>query len=159
MEEIVIIQGIVFILMFYVAEVGAYFWHRIGAHTEIIDNLGIKVKKTHDIHHTVIDDEAHADFIYVCFLLLFYLTFLLVIYYYNYIDFTWLLILYLPVLLTLVWNWYVHSAYHIEDHWLNQYNWFQHDKRIHMLHHTNPYTNYGIATHFSDEIFSTICYS
>ena len=140
--------------MIYLSEIAAYLWHRIAAHTNIL----YPVKKTHDIHHNVIDDEAHLDFIYVCVLLLFYLIFLSFLYYKEYITFTWLLVLYTPVFLTLVWNWYVHSAYHQTDTFLEQYEWFQNDRRIHMQHHKNPEVNFGIATHFTDEILETFNY-
>ena len=162
MEIIWIVMIMIGIIMFYVAEIGAYFWHRFGAHTEIIDKVSLntlKVKQTHDIHHTIIDDEAHADFFYVCFLLFFYLVFLYLLFYYDYLSFSWLLVLYLPVFITLVWNWYVHSAYHQEDHWLSKYEWFKHDKFLHMNHHIDPNCNYGIATHFTDEILDTMSYS
>ncbi len=149
-----IIYLFIVIIMIYLSEIGGYFWHRFGAHT----NLLYPVKKMHDIHHEDILDEAHGDFLYVCGLLIFLFLFLFYIYYKNYITFPLFLSIYLPVMFVFIWSWYVHSAYHIDDHWLNRYDWFRTDKRIHMRHHKNPETNYGIATHFTDEILETFDY-
>jgi len=142
------------IIMFYLSEIGAYFWHRFGAHT----NLLSPVKNMHDIHHNNIKDEAHGDFFYVFLLLLFLFIFLSFLYFYNIMSLKIILIIYLPILIVFVWNWYIHSAYHIENHWLNSYDWFRNDKRIHFQHHKNPEINYGIATHFVDEILETFEY-
>ena len=68
------------------------------------------------------------------------------------------MVVYLVIVGVFVWNWYVHSAYHIPNHWLNQYDWFVQDKKIHLQHHVDPTVNYGIASHFSDIIFGTYDY-
>ena len=133
------------------SEIGAYAWHRWGAHTNILE----VVKKTHDIHHEVIDDKAEGDFFYVCLLLFLYFNILLVLYIYTYITALLFFALYFPVLLIFFWNFYVHAAYHIENHWLNEYEWFRNDKRIHMHHHADPTKNFGIATHYTDLILNT----
>jgi sterol desaturase/sphingolipid hydroxylase (fatty acid hydroxylase superfamily) len=145
---------LIVITMIILSEIGAYFWHRIAAHSNILP----LVKNTHDIHHNIIDDEAHLDFIYICILLLLFFIFLCILYVYEIISITIGTIIYLPVLLTFTWNWYIHSAYHCKDHWLNSYNWFLNDKRIHMHHHINQNENYGIATHFTDELLNTFNY-
>jgi hypothetical protein len=141
--------------MIYLSELGAYFWHRFGAHTHLIP----PVRNMHDIHHEDIKDEAHGDFLYVCLLLFLFLSMLIYFWYSNIINLSILLIIYIPVVTVFVWNWWIHSAYHIENHWLNQYDWFKYDKKLHFQHHENPETNYGIATHFTDEIFSTFDYN
>ena len=149
-----IIYPTIFISLVFLSEIGGYFWHRYIAHLEILPF----VKETHDIHHTIIDDQAHGDFFYICILLTLYLIFLMYLYYRVYITLVLLLILYTAVLFPFVWNYFIHTAYHIEDHWLNEYEWFVNDKRIHMQHHINPDVNYGIATHFTDELLNTFDY-
>jgi Fatty acid hydroxylase len=149
-----LIYFLIIIIVIYLSEIGAYFWHRFGAHTNIIP----PVRKMHDIHHEDIMDEAHGDFIYVCVLLFFFFLSLFSLYFYNLIDLSLFLSIYIPVLIVFVWNYYIHTAYHIEDHWLNEYEWFQNDKKLHFQHHKNPETNYGIATHFTDEILNTFDY-
>tara|TARA_R110002153_G_scaffold273288_1_gene443674 strand:- start:1171 stop:1671 length:501 start_codon:yes stop_codon:yes gene_type:complete len=143
------------ISLIYLSEIGGYFWHRIFAHQDIIP----MVRESHRIHHTDIDDKAHEDFIYVCFFLFVYFWALLYLWYKTYINLALFLVLYFGVFLPFVWSWYIHSAYHIEAHWLNGYSWFRRDKRIHMQHHADPKTNYGIATHFTDEIMGTLDYA
>ena len=91
-------------------------------------------------------------------LLFVYLIVLIFLYYSNYIDLISSIILYLTVFFVFIWNWYVHKSYHTENHWLNKYEWFQNDKRIHFQHHENPETNYGIATHFTDVVLNTFDY-
>ena len=144
----------IFIFLIYLSEIGGYFWHRF-AHNE----NSLIVKTTHDIHHTIIDDQADGDFFYVCILLGLYLLVLIYFYYKAYITLTLLVILYTAVFFPFVWSYYIHAAYHIEDHWLNKYEWFRNDKRIHMQHHLNPEVNYGIATHFTDELLGTFDYA
>ena len=152
--EILLYTGIGIGLVF-VSEIGGYLWHRYGAHTNILPF----VKNTHEIHHTIIDDEAHDDFFYICILLSIYLVFLIYLYYLTYISLILLTVLYLAVFFPFIWSWFIHSAYHIENHWLNEYEWFRNDKRIHFKHHDDPTKNYGIATHFTDELLGTFDYA
>lgn len=151
----IILYSFIFISMFYISEVGGYFWHRWGAHTNIVP----PVRQTHYIHHLAdLSHEAHEDFFWVIVLLVSLGIFLTYLYYKNWINLTILMIIYIPVIITFTWNWYIHSAYHHKDHWLNQYEWFQNDKRSHFQHHINPKCNYSIATHFTDEFFNTFEY-
>ena len=151
--EVLLYSGIGISLIF-ASEIGAYLWHRYGAHTDILPF----VKNTHEIHHTIIDDEAHGDFFYIAILLSLYLIVLCYLYYISYINLMLFAILYLSVFFPFIWSYYIHTAFHIENHWLNEYEWFCNDKRIHFQHHKDPTTNYGIATHFTDEILGTFDY-
>ena len=137
--------------MIFLSEMGAYAWHRWGSHTNVIP----MAKRTHDIHHAIVDDKAEGDFMYVILLLFLYFNILLVLYLYTYITALMFFSLYFPVILIFFWNFYVHTAYHIENHWLNRYEWFRNDKRIHMHHHTDPTKNFGIATHYTDLLLDT----
>ena len=152
--EILLYTGLGVGLIF-ASEIGGYIWHRYGAHTDILPF----VKDTHQVHHTRIHDQAHEDFFYIAILLVLYLAFLFYLYYLTYISLTLLTILYLGVFFPFIWSYYIHSAYHITDHWLNEYEWFQNDKRIHFKHHEDPTKNYGIATHFTDELLGTFDYA
>jgi len=145
----------IFIGLVICSEIGGYFWHEVFAHNHIIPF----VKETHDIHHSIIDDTAEGDFFYICIFLILYLIVLTYLYYKAYITLILLLILYTAVFFPFLWSYYVHSAYHIENHWLNKYEWFRNDKRIHMQHHINPEKNFGIATHFTDELMGTFDYA
>ena len=138
------------------SEFGAYLWHRF-AHTDVIP----PIRNTHKIHHHAdLTHEAHEDFYWVVLLLALGLAGIIINYYYNIIEIPiiYLILLYGIITTVFVWNWYIHSAYHIPNHWLNQYNWFKRDKKIHFQHHINPRANYGIASHFSDIIFGTYEY-
>ncbi len=142
------------IIFIYLSEIGSFCWHKYGTHENFIPReLG--VQNTHQIHHTVIDDQAHADFFYILFMLIILGFFLWILFSYNFISYQIGLSIYCPVTCVFVWNWYIHSAYHIDNHWLNKYEWFRNDKRIHFQHHANPNVNFGIATHFSDIIMDT----
>ena len=149
-----------FLIIIIGSEFGSYSWHRFGAHTDIIPGP----HDTHRIHHTSnLTHEAHEDFFWVVFLLIVGAIGLTTIWYLGYYDMIGILPIYIIIaysilILVFVWNWYIHSAYHIPNHWLNQYRWFQKDKRIHLQHHVNPRVNYGIASHFSDIIFGTYEY-
>jgi hypothetical protein len=143
------------VIVLIASEFTAYFWHRFLAHDILYKN---PVKQMHDIHHNVIDDQAHGDFLYV--LLLLFLLFVTLFYFYiqNYIDIYIFCIIFITSLLSFTYSWIIHSAYHINNHWLNQYQWFRIDKKIHMQHHENSNVNYGITSHFPDIIFDTYQY-
>ena len=147
----------IIISLIILTEIAAYFWHYLGTHRDIIPSI-FQVQKTHGIHHNTIDDQAHGDFFYVLSFLTLFLISLIYLYYQNFLSLFQISIIYIPVFLTFLWNWYIHSAYHIENHWLNSYSWFQEDKRLHFQHHENPETNFGIASHFSDVMFDTFDY-
>jgi hypothetical protein len=139
----------------YLSELGAYFWHRYAAHGKLIPNM---IEKSHDKHHTIIDDQAFEDFLYIGIIVFLYGILLAYLFYLDIILLSTLLSIYIPLLIISFWNLYIHSAYHIKNHWLNSYQWFKDDKRIHFQHHYDPSKNYGIATHFSDVIFETFDY-
>ena len=148
---------IIFVFLLVLAEFSSYIWHKYGAHTKIIPEI-MGVQSTHRRHHTIIDDEAHEDFAYIALFLVLYLISLSVLYWYKRLSWQLFAVLYLPFFILSVWTWYIHSAYHIKDHWLNRYEWFQNDKRIHFQHHENPKTNYGISSHVFDVVFETFDY-
>jgi len=143
--------------LIYLSELGAYFWHRYGTHEDYIPNL-LGVQETHKKHHTIIEDLAHGDFFYVAIFLLFFALFLIYLYYIKVISFLLILSIYIPIFIASLYSYFIHSAYHIDDHWLLKYEWFRNDKRIHFHHHKDQTTNYGIATHFCDVIFDTFNY-
>lgn len=146
------------ITLLILTEIGAYFWHYLGTHRNIIPEF-FQVQKTHNIHHNIIDDQAHGDFFYILIFLIVLAITLSYLWFKSRISYQLALAIYIPIFAVFIWNWYIHSAYHIENHWLNGYEWFQNDKRIHFQHHDNPSTNFGIATHFSDIIFNTFDYA
>jgi len=142
----------VLIILILLSEVAGYFWHNL-----VHNDNAPGVYETHKIHHQAdLTHEAHEDFYWVIVLLILLGVFLFFVR--NYISLYYLIPGYLIVTLVFVWNWYVHSAYHVQNHWLNRYKWFQIDKKIHLQHHVNPWKNYGIASHFSDVIFGTYEY-
>ncbi len=141
--------------MIFISEIGGYLWHKWIAHTDGIPGIRTSHRKHHlaDLNH-----EADEDFFWVILLLIGLGIVLLIIYFKNYINILTLLIIYTPIVLTFTWNWYIHSAYHQKNHWLESYNWFKNDRRIHFQHHIEPKVNYSISTHFMDEIFDTFDY-
>lgn len=137
------------------SEFAAYLWHRYGAHSIPGPH------QTHQTHHTAdLTHEAHHDFYWVIMILLLIGLGLFSLWYGDYLAMLGIpaflvFIIYALLFLVYTWNWYIHSAYHIPHHWLNKYQWFRTDKRIHLHHHVNPEVNYGIASHFSDIILGT----
>ena len=145
------------ILLLSASEMGSYFWHRFGAHTDIIPG----VHTVHKIHHNAdLTHEAYEDF-YIVISLLLILGLVLIGLWYNdylFVPVEYVIGAYVILFIVYVWDWYIHSAYHIPNHWLNNYHWFRKDKKMHLQHHVNPWVNYGIASHFSDIIFGTYEY-
>jgi len=135
-----------------IAELFSYFWHRIAAHTPEV----IGIFDTHKYHHKEpLTHQAHEDFFWIFILLIFFTLFCYYVYLAKYIKLNYLIIIYVTILFSFIWTWYIHSCYHVKNHWLNDYEWFKKDKKLHFQHHKDPETNYGIATHFSDIIFDT----
>ena len=149
-----IIIFMVFIMIIIASEFGSYMWHRFGAHTDVIPGI----HDTHKIHHNAdLLHEAHEDFFWVLLIKLAVGAGLVTAWYFNYllVPVIYVIIVYILTVMVFTWNWYVHSACHVPDHWLNKYYWFRKDKKMHLQHHVNPEVNYGIASHFSDIIFGT----
>ena len=140
------------IITIFLGEILGYFWHRIGTHKDIIP----PVRNTHRTHHEhdLTGHEANEDFFW---------TFILVSTFGGLLTLSVLVGLPLAIALTMfitlalmfVWNWYIHAAYHIPDHYLNKFEWFQNDKKIHYEHHFDPKCNFAIASHFPDRLFGT----
>lgn len=146
---------ILIIILIYVTEIGAYIWHRWGTHSHIVPEI-IGVQETHDKHHT--DSEVTggaADFFYVSILLSIFAILLFILSSITGLSHNICILIFLPVLIGFLWNWYIHDAYHTKNHWLSQYDWFIKDRQIHFEHHYKPNKNYGIASHFSDKILGT----
>ena len=142
---------IIFFGLLIISEFGAYVWHRWAAHTDILPY----VSETHDVHHEIKDDVDLRDYLYICIIMIIFAIVLASLFTFNIISFGTYLLLYTPVLIVFVWNWYIHWAYHTPDHWLNNFEWFKNDKKIHFQHHINQNVNYGIASHYTDKLFGT----
>jgi phosphatidylglycerophosphate synthase len=148
---------ILFIFLIFFSELLAYWWHKWGAHKDIIPQY-LGIQETHKKHHTVIGDTAYGDFFYILLFLIVYLFLVIYLLHKNIISSSLALTIYAPVAIVSFYNYFLHSAYHTNNHWLNKYEWFKNDKRIHFQHHRDDHTNYGIVTHFSDIVFDTFDY-
>lgn len=143
----VILAIILIILIIFVAELTAYIWHRYISHEEIIKCI----RQTHLDHHQANWlHEAHEDFLWIVIGLIIFTVIILFIYFAKIAPALLLFIIWFTVLTIFIWNWYIHMAYHQPHHWLEQYNWFNYDRKMHLIHHVNPRKNYGMASHFSD---------
>ena len=156
-------------LIILATEFTAYMWHLWGAHSDIVPG----VHSTHREHHVAdLDHKAHGDFFWVILLLIVFGCVLFWLNHRGYPEYIYSNLIdetgynntlvqsglgafYLIVVAVFTWNWYIHQAYHTKDHWLNKFDWFKKDKKIHFQHHVDPKVNYGIASHFSDVIFGT----
>lgn len=156
MQETEFLKFIPLVAIFTVlaSQVMSYIYHRFISHS----NIFLFSHATHKIHHDAsLEDEHHAneDFL----LLLFYYVLLILtpisfLYWrniknirkYKYLIATFVV----TSLLFIIYEWYIHRAYHVKDHWLNKFQWFRTDKNLHYIHHRNVRTNFGITSHFSD---------
>lgn len=149
----IILSIIIIIIFILLTELGSYIWHRWGMHRDIVPFV-FGIQNTHAVHHQEYLKHGN-DFVYTACLVFLYAIVLAVISYSIGLSLHIYLILYIPVLVVFLWNWYIHHAYHIRGHWLNKYDWFKEDKQIHFQHHNNTEGNYGIASHFTDHILGT----
>lgn len=145
-----IVITLIFLTVF-ATEFAAYLWHRYGTHTNIFPSI----RRSHQKHHRAdLTHQSHEDFLWVLIIVtgLGILIFSSSGFAGDYLNIG---VVYLTMVIVFGWNWYIHTSYHIPNHWLNKYEWFRNDKRSHFQHHINPRTNYGIASHFADIIFGT----
>lgn len=140
------------IITFFLGEVLGYFWHRIGTHKDIIP----PVRQTHKIHHQhdLTGHEANEDFFW-SFILTSALGGLLVLSVLVGLPLAIALTIFITLSLMLVFNWYIHAAYHNPDHYLNKFEWFQQNKKLHYEHHYDPKVNFAITFRFPDLLFGT----
>ena len=135
-------------------EAFSYFWHRIITHHDIIK----PIRNSHRIHHQIeleYHHKAHEDFAWILMgLSVFGILIIKTMVLYPEITVPGYILL-ATVSSIVTWNWYIHSAYHTPEHWLNKFEWFRKDKHRHFIHHYQPELNYGIATHFSDKLLET----
>ena len=147
---ILVIVFIVFI--FFACEVSMYLSHRFLGHGYEITPL----RRSHRIHHISHNDHhAHEDFMWGALLLLLLIVLVWTVMGFNN-EYSYLFTVSIGVVVfVVVFNWYIHEAYHHKGHMLERYQWFRNSREEHLQHHQNPHANYGIATSFSDVIFGT----
>lgn len=133
------------------AEYFGYIWHKYAAHSSMLE----AVKNTHKIHHMA-EIDADEDFVWLLMLLILLEIGLGILVMLNIFPGSMAIITVIVSLLVFSWNWWIHKAYHEENHWLNQYEWFRYDKALHMMHHRYPHTNYSISSHFFDKLLGTL---
>jgi sterol desaturase/sphingolipid hydroxylase (fatty acid hydroxylase superfamily) len=135
-------------------ELFAYLWHRFGAHAEYVPSIQI----THNIHHLMdasAQHEANEDFVWLMLLMIIVEIMAGLLARLQILPASLIIITIATGWTVFMWNWWIHRCYHIDDHWLNSYEWFKREKSRHLVHHHLPDKNYGIASHFSDRLFST----
>lgn len=145
--------GALIVSVIILSELAAYFWHRIASHSDLVLS---NIHDTHRIHHTSdLKHQANEDFLWIIIGLIgLYIVFLIG---FSLGIFNLPTAIIIPTVITSIFacTWYVHSAYHIEDHWLNKYDWFKNNKARHFIHHDLPDKNYGIITQIPDMLFGT----
>lgn len=140
-----------------VVEVIGYFWHRWVEHNAV---FGHSIQRYHIKHHE--QDypveklrpasrkykSARSWSWYLATLVLVGLTLVLVSRPYNFV-----MILSGLVYARFVIS-YMHTRFHVRQHWLTRTSFFQRIQKLHDIHHYGPY-NYGILFYFMDRIFGT----
>lgn len=155
--NIILYTGLIISSLF-VAELSGYLWHRYGTHTDIL--MIPEIRNTHRKHHLAdLDDEAHGDFLWLLLFFSVFVVLMIIMMYVKIIPLSVGVIVILTLLIVYIWNWYVHTAYHKKNHWLNNFEWFRKDKDLHFQHHYDPKSNYGISWHIFDRIFGSFSQS
>ena len=160
MTQVVIwIYYIIFLAL--IIEFIAYFWHRIISHSDFIYNLHL----IHGIHHqdskdldpldSLDSDDLYDDFIQIKACLIIFEVclglFISIFPMFQRIG----LITAIVAFVMFTWEWWIHTAYHDETHWLNTFEWFKQAKNLHFIHHEDTNRNFGIITHIYDIVFQT----
>lgn len=133
------------------SEIAAYIWHRCMAHNDIIPGL----HEAHRVHHTIDDDNAAADFIWLMFFVILFELLMGLVLCTKLFPEKLILVTTMVIISVFFWNWMIHSAYHTKDSIFKGYKWFEEAKEEHFMHHRHPDRNYGIVTHMGDKLFGT----
>jgi len=145
---------LLFCLVVIIAEIVAYFWHRLLSHNHVID-IHTLIHDSHSLHHNDRDDASYGDFSWIVILVCEAFIVLYLAYVVDIISGYALLVVTAAMIFVVFYNWYIHKAYHTENHWLEYFEWFKHDRKEHMIHHVNHRQNYGVTTRLCDKIFGT----
>ena len=130
------------------------------AHNHDFGQLTGYISDTHKIHHEgPLTDEAHLDFLWILMFFAIVVLFFSIICYYNYLPIIPVFIGIATMFSIFLLNWYIHTTYHQENHWLSQFEWFKEAKRKHLIHHYRPRKNYGILTQIGDVLFGSYNFS
>ncbi len=138
-------------------EVTGYFWHRWAEHNGVLGNL---IQSYHIKHHehdypvknlrpaTKKYQSARSWSWYLLTVFLVVSTYFLVPRPYNFIMIVSGLV-YAKLVIS-----YLHSRFHVTNHFLVHSKTFKDIRRLHDIHHWGPY-NYGILFFFMDRLFGT----
>jgi sterol desaturase/sphingolipid hydroxylase (fatty acid hydroxylase superfamily) len=140
-----------------IVEVSGYFWHRWAEHNGI---FGRWIQHNHIRHHehdypttklrpknqTYKSAKSWSWYLLTAFLVI--SVFLLVPAPYSFVVVASGLV-YVKFVIN-----YLHSRFHVRNHWLASRKYFQTIRRLHDIHHYGPY-NYGILFFFMDRLFGT----
>lgn len=139
------------------SEVFSYLWHRFASHNSILSAKGIS--DTHRHHHIQYDRDknhkAFEDFIWVgmglSILICLWAVIKQIIDVPDEIVYTSVVV---SILFSL-WKCFIHAAYHSDKHFMNRFEFFREWKRLHILHHNNPKSNFAISGFTTDKLFGT----
>lgn len=154
------IYVVIFFLVFFVAEVTSYVWHRYLAHPSKVNEILPleEIVVAHRLHHDGdLSHDASEDFVWIVYgLILVMVLFggLCLAGFFSYIPRGILITIILAAVVVFTLNWYLHLAVHDDNHWLQQWSFIKDLQTVHFVHHDNPNVNYSI-TDFSDTIFGT----
>ena len=138
-------------VMLFLVELTGYLWHRFVNH---LGYLGDTIRITHHCHHEIVyphDDmdsneykTSHDTWPWLVPLVLFGYVPLIILYKMNKLSRCLVIISLLQISLHIIIIGYIHNSYHINDHWLNKYDWYTNNKKLHHIHHLDN-KNYGIT--------------
>lgn len=76
-------------------------------------------------------------------------------YLFKILSIDYIIIIYVVELITGLLHNYLHEFFHIRNHWLTKYNWFNKLVKLHYTHHLYMNKNYGIFIFSWDRLFKT----
>lgn len=151
---------VIFFLVFFVAELTSYMWHRYLAHPSFVNRILPleEIVTAHKLHHDGdLTHDASEDFVWIVYgliLVMVGLGVLCLLGFFRRFPPGVLITVILAAASVFILNWYLHLAVHETDHWLQKWSFVKDLQTVHFVHHDNPYVNYSI-TDFSDTIFGT----
>jgi sterol desaturase/sphingolipid hydroxylase (fatty acid hydroxylase superfamily) len=149
----------------FLVELLGYLWHRFCAH---LGYAGDIIRKPHFEHHEIYYPHNNMEtFIYRVkgFLkgdswpwfvpILSIYTVVLYLWWKQIINKKMLITITIWMMFHIYLISYIHDSYHIQNHWLNRFDWYRENKVCHNLHHYYN-CNYGISNYSMDRLFGTL---
>ena len=138
-----------------------YLYHKLGHYKHKYNYIYILHKKHHGLHYPInnlLSKKYRSNYegVYAYTPPSIIITFIL----YNLFQLNTFLLMMTEIFILAFINDYIHTQIHIENSWLERYNWFKENRKLHFIHHKKTYLNFTFGYGYTiDKIMNTYAIS